>query len=332
MEKNYSYIIADHIRASCFIIADGVQPSGKQRGYILRRLIRRSLAASLTMGIKLDNANYFQDLVDSAIGIYDGVYNEIGENREVIIRTLIGESQKYSKAISVGEKEWAKKFKVQGKKFTSGELSALTWDFYQTFGVPIEVSEDLLEKEELSLDLQELNRLINEHQTLSQATSGQQFKSGLAEDNSKTRRLHTSTHILHHVLRDMFGEILRQMGSAITTEKARFDINFERKIEDEEVQEIERRVQEIINLKLDMNKAEMTEHEARELGAVGLFGEKYGERVTIYTLSDKQGKVYNREFCGGPHVENTIEIGQFKILKEKSIGQGLRRLEFDVVD
>jgi len=209
-------------------------------------------------------------------------------------------------------------------------LAQKTWDLYQTFGVPIEVSEDILENRGFKLDKEELNKLIEEHQKLSQTTSAGQFKSGLGEDTEKTRKLHTTTHILHKVLRETFGESLRQTGSAITDEKARFDFSLDSRIEEEQLQKIQETVQFIIDLDLDMVKSEMTEKEAREIGAIGLFGEKYADRVSIYKLQDKNGKVYSMEFCGGPHIQKSTEIGKFTILKQKSIGQGQKRLEFNV--
>ena len=209
-------------------------------------------------------------------------------------------------------------------------LAEKTWDLYQTHGVPIEVSEDILKQKGLDLDSNYLKELITNHQKLSQETSAGQFKSGLGEDTSKTRKLHTTTHILHKVLRDMFGEDLKQKGSAITNEKARFDFTLDRRLEDRELTELTKKIQEIIDQNLSMDKTEMSEKEARDLGAIGLFGEKYGEIVTVYSLQDKDGNVYSREFCGGPHIENTSEIGKFRVIKQKSIGQGLKRLEFDV--
>jgi len=209
-------------------------------------------------------------------------------------------------------------------------LAQKAWDLYQTHGVPFEVSEDILEQNELKLDQDFLNKLIEEHQSLSRTTSAGQFKSGLGEQTDKTKKLHTATHILHGVLRKFFGDETKQMGSAITNEKARIDFSLDRSFTPQELDQIEAEVQNLVDLKLHMNKIETTEKEAREMGAIGLFGEKYGDKVSVYSLQDEIGKVYSREFCGGPHVTNSSEIGKFKILKQKSVGQGIRRLEFDV--
>ncbi len=331
MQKNHSYIIADHIRASCFLIGDGVKPSGKQQGYVLRRLIRRSLSSSIAIGIDISNEQYFIDLVDSVIGVYVGVYDEIGASRDLIIAMLTQESQKYLRAIATGEKEWEKVLKSIPEHGFDDELVAQKiFDLYQTHGVPMELSEDIVEKHGVVFDRLKLSELIDNHQNQSQAASAGQFTSGLGEHNETTTRLHTTTHLVHHVLREMFGDSVKQMGSAITTEKARFDITKDERLTDEEVLEVEKRVQQAIDLQLTVEKREMTEQEARELGAVGLFGEKYGDIVTVYTVVDKNGEVYSREFCGGPHVANTKEIGQFNIIRQKSIGQGLKRIEFVV--
>lgn len=209
-------------------------------------------------------------------------------------------------------------------------LAEKTWDLYQTHGVPIEVSLDILAEHNLQIDKTRLEELINQHQKLSQSVCQGQFKSGLASDTDKTRKLHTVTHILHQVLRDLFGETVKQIGSAITDQKARFDFTLESKLESTDLALIQEKVQAVIDLNLEMKKLEMTEKEAREFGAIGLFGEKYGHVVTVYVLQDTQGKIYSKEFCCGPHVNNTREIGKFKILKQKSVGQGLKRLEFDL--
>jgi alanyl-tRNA synthetase len=329
MTKNNSYIIADHIRTACFCIADGVMPGGKQRAYILRRLIRRSLSASLQMSIDIGQIGYFKELVDTVTGIYKGVYDELSDNREIIIKTLFGEAQKYQKAIVIGQKEWQKILK-NSTEFNSQKTAEIAWNLYQSAGVPFEVSEVVCEKNNLNFDFKLVEKLQTEHQNLSRTTSAGQFKSGLGENTGKTTRLHTTTHILHRVLRDKFGESVHQKGSAITDEKARFDFTLDHKIAESDLHEIEAKVQSIINLNLQMKNIETTEADARNMGAIGLFGEKYGDRVSVYSLVDNSDKSYSREFCGGPHINNTNEIGQFKIIKEKSVSAGVRRLEFDV--
>jgi alanyl-tRNA synthetase len=242
------------------------------------------------------------------------------------------ESQKYLKAIGVGEKEWQKVISQRPQDgFNSQLISEKIFDLYQSHGVPMELSEDILDKNNISFDTLKLSELIHGHQNMSQEASKVQFKSGLGEQNEKTTRLHTTTHLLHKVLRDTFGQSIKQMGSAITSEKARFDFTKDDRITDDELLKIQEKIQLIIDQNMVVNKREMSETEARELGAIGLFGEKYGKLVTVYTIQDIEGNAFSREFCGGPHVKNTQEIGKFVILRQKSVGQGLKRLEFNVI-
>ncbi|GAB4147909.1 MAG: hypothetical protein OHK0017_10160 [Patescibacteria group bacterium] len=332
MTKNH-FIIADHIRASCFLIGDGVIPGPKQQGYVLRRLIRRSLSASLKLGIDISNQQYFHDLVDAAIKPYEGVYSEPFENKEKILELLILESQKYLKATGRGKQEWEKELKKldQLNPSTLGQtLAEKTWDLYQTHGVPIEVSLDFLEEHDLALDTDKLDQLIQEHQKLSQTTSAGQFKSGLGENSETTTKLHTATHLLHQTLRNVVGDYVQQRGSAITSEKARFDFTCQEKLSEEQLTQIQSQVQALIDRKLNVERREMPADEARQLGAIGLFGEKYGDTVSVYTVQDEQGQVFSREFCTGPHVKNTGDIGKFVLIKQESLGQGLRRLVYRV--
>ncbi len=329
MTKNYEYIIADHIKAVLFLISDGVKPSGKQQGYVLRRLMRRLFSSSLAINIDITNREYFVDLIDSVVGIYSGTY-DLAESRDFAIELLMVESGKYNKAISRGEKEWAKIFS-KNTDSSEDDISNWVFDLYQTHGVPMELSFDILEKQGVNYSGSKLDELISEHQSKSQNASDKEFKSGLGETNEKTTRLHTTTHLLHRTLREMFGEEVKQKGSAITTQKARFDFSFDRRLTDEEIDQLVTNIQQKIDKSLVVSKKEMSEKEARELGAIGLFGEKYGDLVTVYSIEDESNNVYSREFCGGPHVKNTKEIGQFKFIKQKSIGSGLKRIEFDLV-
>ena len=235
------------------------------------------------------------------------------------------------RAIKVGEKEW-QKILSKNLNLTTREAAEISWDLYQKAGVPFEVSQDECQKNNIQFEFTLVESLMKKHQELSRTTSAGQFKSGLGQDSIKTKRLHTATHILHQILRDTFGDSVRQMGSAITDSKARFDFTLDHKIDSDNLGLIQTKVQSVIDQKLIISKVEVTENKAREMGAIGLFGEKYGNLVTVYTLQDKDGKIYSREFCGGPHIDSTSQIGKFKILKEKSVSAGVRRLEFDVLD
>jgi alanyl-tRNA synthetase len=215
---------------------------------------------------------------------------------------------------------------------TSEFLAQKAFDLYQTHGVPIELSKDILAEYGHELDELALSQKIQQHQKLSQSSSNSQFKSGLGTDNSKTRALHTTTHLLHQILRSTFGETVRQMGSAITDEKARFDFALNStELTPEKLLTIEKELNQLVAKNLTMQKIQTTPALAKEMGAIGLFGEKYGDSVFVYSLVDENGVAFSREFCGGPHVENTSQIGKVKILKKKSIGQGMTRLEYDIV-
>jgi alanyl-tRNA synthetase len=325
--KNHQYIIADHTRAICMMVNDGVMPSGKQRGYVLRRLIRRLLSSSLALGIDITNTNYYKELILAVQTIFKGVYDLEEEVQNTILTIFTQEAIKYNKAIATGQKEWDKL--LNSNTFSPQELSIKAFNFYQSLGVPMELSEDILEKNRTPLDIDELNHLITEHQKLSTTTSQGQFKSGLGDSNETTTQMHTATHILHSVLRKLYGINVKQMGSAITTEKARFDFSCDQDINND-VLNIEKEVRNIINLDLTMSSQELSLSKAKELGAIGLFGEKYGDTVTIYQLHDSKGQDFSLEFCGGPHIKRTSEIKNFKIIKTKSLGQGVKRIEFTV--
>lgn len=325
--KNHRYIIADHSRAICMMIMDGVMPSGKQRGYILRRLLRRTLASSLALGIDINNEEYFKDLIKATSEIYEGVYDMDIELKNTILTIMTAEAKKYQKAIQTGQKEWDKI--INSNDFDSVDLEKKSFDMYQSLGVPLELSEDILDNNKTPLNILALNKLIEHHQKLSNTTSTGQFKSGVGESNETTTQMHTTTHILHRVLKNIYGDNVRQMGSAITTEKARFDFSCEQDI-NADIPKIESEVKNIIHKSLVMTNAELPIAKAKELGAIGLFGEKYGDIVSVYSLNDIDGTNYSIEFCGGPHIKNTNEIKDFKILKTKSLGQGVKRIEFKV--
>ena len=323
------YIIADHLRASFFLITDGVKPSGKQQGYILRRLLRRSFSAALSLGIDITNEQFYRDLLEAVLETYEKAYPELADSLDFALTLITTEAGKYNKAIARGEKEWSK---ILGKdtERTQEYLAKQAFDLYQTHGVPLELSHDILKQAGLQVDETVLEAELAAHQDKSKQDAAESFKGGLATHDARTTAMHTATHLLHQKLREMFGEGVKQMGSAIKSEKARFDFTLDRRATDEELERLRAGVQALIDSALEVKKEEMTPDEARALGAIGLFGEKYGDRVTVYTVQDAAGQAYSREFCGGPHVENTRDIGRFEILKQKSVGQGVKRVEFTV--
>jgi alanyl-tRNA synthetase len=325
----HKYIIADHLRTICFLVSDGILPAGKGRGYILRRLLRRVLRSSLALKIDINSEAYYLDLVKAVAKIYENVYTLESEVLDKTKTLLLQEAQKYQKAIATGEKEWLKILKSE--ELDQDKLVKNTFNLYQSHGVPLELSESILEKNNLVLDLSLLNEQISNHQEISNTTKKGEFKSGLIGNSPKTMALHTLTHIMHQKLRDLYStdEVeVRQMGSSITDEKARFDFSCEQEVD---IKLLQFQMNEIVELGLEMKVTEMNPDDAKKEGAIGLFGDKYGAKVNIYTLCDKEGKVYSKEFCNGPHVSNTSEIKEVIILKQKSLGSGVKRIEFDVI-
>ena len=327
------YVIADHLRASYFLIADGVKPANKQQGYVLRRLLRRSFSAATRLEIDLNQESFFAELLNAVKQSYQDAYPELVKSYDLALSLILTEAGKYHKAIARGKKEWGKILARQNAatdSTTQATLAKTAFDLYQTHGVPLELSRDILEEAGYKVDEATLEGEITKHQEKSKQDASESFKGGLATHNARTTAMHTATHLLHQKLREMFGSEVKQMGSAIKSEKARFDFTFDRRLNEEEVEKLTQEVQSLIDAALTVEKAEMSPDEARALGAIGLFGEKYGERVTVYTVQDATGKAYSREFCGGPHVENTRKIGKFEILKQKSVGQGVKRVEFTI--
>jgi alanyl-tRNA synthetase len=322
---NNSYIIADHCRAACMILSERVFPSGKQQGYIVRRLLRRMYGAMNRIGI-LDKSNdIIPQIVDSTIRIYTNSFPELAVSRDFIIEQMVAESTKYKAAIKNGEIAWNKA--VQKK---IEDPTRLAWDLYQSSGVPFEVSEEESSKHNYNIDIESLHLMIEEHAKQSQSSGIGQFKSGLADDSVHVTKLHTATHILHAVLRKLYGTEVKQNGSALTATKGRFDVSIPLDtIIDKNI--IANEVQNIINSNSNISKDLMKSIDAINSGAIGLFGEKYPEEVSVFTISNS-GNVYSKEICTGPHVTNTRECGKFNLIKISSIGSGKKRFEFNLTD
>lgn len=311
-------IVADHIRCATFILGDprGVTPSNVDQGYILRRLIRRAIRFAMQLGIP---DNKLDAVADAVIAQYGEVYPELTANREKIMTELDKEETRFQKALRNGTREFER---IKGS-FENGVIDGATaFHLYDTFGFPIEFTEELAKENGLKVDVEGFKAAFEEHQKKSQAGAEQRFKGGLAEANEVTARLHTATHLLQAALRKVLGDGVAQKGSNITTERLRFDFSFERKMTPEEVKEVEKLVNEAIQADVPITCEEMTVDEARAQGAIGLFGDKYGEKVKVYTM----GK-YSKEICGGPHASHTGELGTFKIKKEEASSAGVRRIK-----
>ena len=312
-------IIAEHLRASIMVISDGGRPSNIDRGYVLRKLIRRMSRHLNKLQINLDELS---NLIDLNIDVLKEMYPELVENREIIKQVIIEEKDKFMKTLSHGEKEFEKailKAKQENKTTIDGQT---IFKLYETYGFPPEITADLAREQGFEIDLTEFDKLFKEHQDKSRLGSKQKFKGGLAEQNEKTIAYHTATHLLHKALQIVLGEHAKQKGSNITTERLRFDFSHPDKMTPEQIKQVEDLVNEQIARDLTVTCEEMTLEEAKKSGAMGLFENKYGEKVKVYTIGD-----FSKEICGGPHVSHTGELGHFKIKKEESSSAGVRRIK-----
>ena len=312
-------IIAEHLRASIMVTSDGGRPSNIDRGYILRRLIRRMIRHMNKLGIDLSE---LANLIDLNIDTLNELYPELEKNRETITSVIIEEKDKFVKTIAHGEREFNKeiqKLKEQGKNEISGEVA---FKLYDTYGFPPEVTQELAEENGMTIDLKKFDELFKAHQEKSKMGSDQKFKGGLAEQNEKTIAYHTATHLLHQALRTVLGDHVKQSGSNITEERLRFDFTHPQKMTKEEIQKVEDLVNEQIKRDLPVTCEEMSYEDAKNSGAIGLFTDKYGDRVKVYTIGD-----FSKEICGGPHVTHTGDMGTFKIKKEESSSSGVRRIK-----
>lgn len=318
-------IIADHLRASTFLIADGVIPSNTDRGYILRRLIRRAVIN--TTDKKLD-APRISVFVDTLVKIYEQVYPELVSKKEYIKKVLGEETAKFADALANGVKEFE-------RISASGKISgADAFTLFSSYGLPIDVTKELAAEKNLTVDIGEYEAEFKKHQSLSRTGAEQKFKGGLADANDPMIvRYHTATHLLHQALHDVLGEEEgNQKGSNITSERLRFDFTGT-KLTDEQKKRVEDIVNEKIAAKLPMQNIVMPRAEAEKTGARHFFGEKYGEEISIYFIGNDLASAYSKEFCGGPHVKNTSELAgpegkwRFKIQKEEAVSQGVRRIK-----
>jgi alanyl-tRNA synthetase len=318
-EVRKARIIVDHIRAAVFIANDGVEPSNKERGYILRRLLRRAMVYAKILNLQ---ENWLKALIGQVLTQYNEAYPEMITNSEAIFQSLEGEQDKFGKTLEKGLKEFAKLFERQG------QLSGTdAFNLYQTYGFPLELTEELAESSGQKVNREEFTSEFKKHQNLSRTASAGTFKGGLADHSDIVVRYHTATHLLHKALRDVLGEDVWQKGSNITAERTRFDFTYPQKLTEEQKQQVEDLVNKWIQADLEMKQEMMPLEKAKELGAIGLFGEKYADIVSVYTAVDDDGNVISREFCGGPHVKRTGMVGKFKIVKEEAVSAGVRRIK-----
>ncbi len=323
-------IIADHIRAATFLIANGGIPSNKDQGYVVRRLIRRSLVYMKKLDIPFESAT---DLSQLAINCMSDVYSELERNKNMILGEIKKEGEKFGMTLEVGLKVFNKWYRKEifweGKKTSSaGKIipGKYVFDLYQSYGFPIELIIELAKEQDKLVDISGFNKLFQKHQQLSRTASAGKFKGGLADASKETTRLHTAAHLLLESLRRILGDHIFQKGSNITAERLRFDFSHPTKLTDEKKKKVEDLVNEQIQKKLPVAMREMSLEEAKKIGAMGVFESKYGDKVKVYTIGEGKD-IFSKEICGGPHIKNTSELGKFKIKKEESSSAGVRRIK-----
>lgn len=311
-------IIADHIRSAVMIISDGIEPSNKDQGYVLRRLIRRAIRH----GRKLDMESqvWLEPVVDEIILSLKEAYPELREQRDDTLGALLVEAKKFEKTLEKGLKE-LEKIWDKNKNITGGDA----FDLYQTYGFPLELTKEIAADYGQKIDPVQFEHLFTLHQDLSRRGAGKKFAGGLVDHSEESKRLHTATHLLHQALRDVLGDHVEQRGSNITRERLRFDFSHDKKMTDDEKTEVERIVNEQINKDMPIHFEMLTVDEAKERGAIGLFEDKYaqvGDKIKVYFMGD-----FSKEICGGPHVDKTGDLGSFKIKKEEASSAGVRRIK-----
>jgi alanyl-tRNA synthetase len=318
--KRSMRIIADHIRAIVIISGDDakIRPSNTDQGYILRRLIRRMLryAKKLDIDIKSD---FTSDLVNIIIDMYKKDYPELERNKDAILEVIKNEQIKFSKTLEKGLKEFERIINNLSDKTINGETA---FHLYDTYGFPIELTEELASEHSLKVDVSGFNLKFKEHQEKSRKGAEQKFKGGLTSTNDINVKYHTTTHLLNAALKNVLGDHVHQMGSNINDERLRFDFPHHTKLTDEELKKVEQLVNSYINANIPVIKKEMSKEEALKTGAEAAFIERYSDIVSVYFIGD-----ISKEFCGGPHVSNTSELGTFKIIKEEASSAGVRRIK-----
>lgn len=328
-------IVADHMKAATFLIKDGVVPSNKLQGYVLRRLLRRAAVKLHFLDTQKEGAmSRMSELVIPVIDTYrDTQY--FAEDDEIKIReVIIEEIKKFEKTLEKGLKEIEKIDRIDGKK---------AFDLYQTFGFPVEVTEELFREKGQAVDREEFRQEFEKHRDLSRTASAGMFKGGLADTGETTTKYHTATHLLHQALRDVLGDSAFQKGSNITSERLRFDFSYDKKMTEDEIKKTEDLVNKLIEQDLKVMRMFVPIDEAYKMNAIGLFNDKYAKEVSLYAIGSSfdldpeakdqrdRGGYYSLEFCGGPHVEHTNVIGRVKIVKEEAVSAGVRRIRAELV-
>jgi len=315
-DKQAYRIVADHLRGSSFLIAEGILPSNSDRGYILRRLLRRIVRYSRLIELDL---NYTENLISVIINKYKDVYNELERNKEIILNVFKGERNKFEKSLEKGLKELDKLTEISAKD---------AFFIYQTFGFPIEMIKEEADKKGIQIDEEGFKQELKKHQEISRAGAEKRFGGVGINAGEYEAKLHTATHLLHQALREVLGDHVKQMGSNIDSERLRFDFSHGEKLTDVQIKKIEDIINERIEQGFVVKKEVKSLNEALNSGALAFFKEKYPENVNVYTIINQNNdEIYSKEICAGPHVSFSKELGKFKILKESSSGANIRRIK-----
>ena len=318
--KKSMRIIADHMRTAVFVSADpaGIKPSNTDQGYILRRLIRRAIRHVKKLNIDV-NSNWELEIANIILDKYKKYYSELEQNENVVLEVLTNEKIKFNRTLEKGLRE----FEKITKNITDGKLNKdLAFKLYDTYGFPIELTEELAKELDIEVDSTGFKEKFKAHQELSRAGAEQKFKGGLAGNSEIETKYHTATHLLNAALKVVVNKDVHQKGSNITSERMRFDFSCDHKLTDEEKQAVENLVNEWIKAELPVVVEEMKKEDAISSGAECMFIERYPDVVTVYSIGD-----VSKELCGGPHVNNTKELGHFKIQKEEASSAGVRRIK-----
>lgn len=316
-------IITDHLRSALFMAADGVVPSNTERGYVMRRLIRRAVRQGLVLGIRKDLS---ENVAPKIIELYRETYPELEKNRNAVLDVLDREESQFRQTLDRGVREFEKLAKT-------GLTGEIVFRLFDTYGFPPELSIEDAKQLGIAIDPnweKDFQKLMDEQKERSRTAAAGEFKGGLADHEPDTVRHHTATHLMYEALRRVLGQGIIQRGSNVNSDRLRFDFSFDRKLTDEEKHEVERIVNEQIEADLPVSFKEMPTAEAFKQGAKGAFGDKYGDTVKVYTIGEPGQKAFSVEICGGPHVGRTGLIGRFRIQKEESSSAGVRRIKATV--
>jgi alanyl-tRNA synthetase len=322
-EQRLIRIIADHLRAATFIIADGVTPSNVEQGYICRRLIRRAVRSGHELGIA---GAFTAEVAQEVITRYGSIYPELQQRQVTILSELTREEERFERTMAKGLRELQKLeegLRQRGETILSGEA---VFRLFDTFGFPPTLTAELAQERGLSTDMEGFNTLYKQHQERSRQANQEKFAGGLADHSIRTTQLHTATHLLQQALRDVLGPHVHQMGSNITPKRLRFDFSHPSKLSPEEMRRVEELVNQQIQRDLPVRMEVMPLQQALAQGALAFFGERYGDVVNVYKIGD-----YSMEVCGGPHVQHTGGMGRFRIIRAESIGQGVQRVRADLI-